>query len=433
MKEKVISGLNYLIANLVLLFVGGMIGLLALRLVYFIPVEEMKEHVYQSLPVLEREFDDSLVIPGNEATLTGTFTDCLMIENTIYESKDYSIWQQIFRMQRGESGSEDGWMPGYSLKDYLEGTEQPAKVEYARYWHGYLLFLKPLFSLTTLSSLRIMSGIMQFVLAGLFLILCGKKGDSFIGIAFLLAVPWLYFFTLYFSLSLSICYIVLILALIFQIGMHERLIQKNRYSVFFLVLGMVTVYFDFLTYPLVTLGFPLCVYLYKEKSGLRKMLKDSLLYTIEWDVGYVGLWGMKWVLADIFTGSGTIRDAINTFIARTDSAEGYSRIGGFLSVLQKNIEPYMNWGYFILVLGTGIFLVIYGAKHRENFSSVNCREAISLLIVSLYPFVWMLLTENHMEEHWMFTCKILAITVFACICACGKVFQNHDKVGQGEL
>ena len=108
------------IRNHIFLLAGGTLtGFLLLLLVYCIPVAPMQEHVYLSLPMLEKEFDAPEMIEGFPGSLTGSFTDCLMLENAIYHSDSHTVLEQILHMYRGESGTGDGWAPGYSLVDYM--------------------------------------------------------------------------------------------------------------------------------------------------------------------------------------------------------------------------------------------------------------------------------------------------------------------------
>ena len=413
--------------NLLLLAGGTVIGFMALVLVYCLPTELMKQHVGQSIPIIEREFGNSELIPGNAATLTGNFTDCLMLEHAIYESEDHSFLEQMLIMYRGESGMGDGWAPGYSLIDYVEGIEQPREADYARYWHGYLVILKPMLLLTTFNSIRVIFGILQFVLAGVIILLCGKKGREFLGTAFLLSVPCLYLFTMCFSLSLSICYYVMAGAMIVQLLRHEKMVEKGHYFAFFMIVGMLTSYFDFLTYPIVTLGYPLCVCLFLCRDNWKVSLKKAVGYSVEWSFGYLGLWAMKWVLADLLVGGGTIRDALENLFIRTESAQGYSKIAGFWKVIKQSIEPYTNWGFYLLVLGILIYLAVCAWRNRRNVKQESLLQGGVVMLVALVPFAWLFLTQNHVEQHWMFTFKILAVSVFAGICAVGKVLGKGGE------
>ncbi len=419
--KRIITG------NLLLLTGGTLAGFLALVLVFCLPTEPMKRHLRQSLPIIEREFGDSELIPGNAATLTGNFTDCLMMENAVYRSPEHGFLEQVLLMYRGESGTGDGWATGYSLADYLSGAEQPREADYSRYWHGYLVVLKPLLFLTTFNSIRVTAGILQFVLAGVVVLLCGRRGEGLLGTAFLVSVPCLYFFTMYFSLSLSICYYLMAAALIVQLRCHEKLTAKGWYFGFFLIVGMCTSYFDFLTYPLVTLGYPVCVCLYLNRENWKEKLKKLAGYSVEWSIGYLGLWAAKWILTELLVGGNALRDAFSTVSTRTDTAAGQSRFAGFFAVLKASISPYTNWGFYLLALGIVIYLAVLIGRDRRSITRDTLSQGGILALAALLPFGWLFLTQNHVEQHWMYTFKILAVSVFAGVCAFGKLLGRGGR------
>ncbi|MBO4980434.1 MAG: hypothetical protein J6C84_00835 [Lachnospiraceae bacterium] len=427
MKSKIIRT----IINHVFLLVGGaLLGLLLLLLVYCLPTAPIKEHVYLSLPMLEREFETENLLEEFPATFMGGFTDCLMLQNAIYESEEHSTLEQVLRMYRGESGTGEGWAPGYSLIDYLEGTKQPREEAYSRYWHGYLVVLRPMLFLTTFTSLRVLAAWVQLVLVGAVLLACSGQKETFLGWAFLLSVPFLYYFCLYTSLSLSICFYVLTVALIVQLKADTALRRRGWYGYFFLLVGMAAAYFDFLTYPLVTLGFPLCVYLYLGREDWKRTFRGLAAGSLEWGLGYLGLWSLKWVIADLFTGSSTVKDGVATLLERTGRAEEQSVISGFLSVVGQNMSVYGNWGFYLLILGILFWLGYQILRNRNRITGDGVKSAGILLLVALYPFVWFFFTQNHSMEHWVYTYKILSVTVFAGICAVGRMFCREEDHGE---
>ncbi len=413
--------------HVALYFLAAMAGLFLLLLVYMLPTYPMREHAYRSVPMLVREFETENLIEEYPGTFLGGFTDCLMLENAVYESEEHSVFEQVLCMYRGESGTGAGWAPGYSLIDYLEGTAQPREESYARYWHGYLVVLKPLLFLTTFNSIRIIGAMVQLLLVGMILTACGRRGEHFLGTAFLLSVPFLYYFSLYMSLSLSICFYVLAAVLLAQLKWHETLKEKGWYGLFFFLSGIATVYFDFLTYPLVTLGFPLCVFLYLSRDGFRRDVKHLAGFSAEWGMGYLGFWICKWILADLFTGSGTIRDGFHTLLERTGGVEEFSPVAGFFSVVKQNVSVYRNWGFYLLILGIVIWLACCVWKNRSGIAGENFAKAAVILLVSMYPFVWFLCAQNHSGEHCIYTYKILSVTVFAGICGVGKLWRRGEK------
>lgn len=412
-----------------LLLIGSILGLMALIVVHCIPIDKIKSHVQQSIPMVKKDFIYGDAVEGYPASCVGSFTDCLMLEHAVYSAEEHSILEQVLFMYRGESSEGDGWAPGYSLIDYLSGIEQAREVEYARYWHGYLIVLKPLLYLMSFNAIRVLASCIQLLLVGLVLILCFQKNEKILGLGFLLSIPFLYFSNLYLSLSLSTCFYLLSFIVIAQINWNDKLCDLHWYEEFFIIAGMATAYFDFLTYPLVTLGFPLCIYLYINTFRLRDSLKKMAAYSVAWFAGYMGLWAMKWVLTDLLVGGNTVSDAVSTIFQRTGTASGHSKISGFISVVMKNLSAYTNWAFYITTLVIIVCVIFIFAIKRKHFVKGNLGCSISILIVGLYPFVWYFFTQNHSEEHWLFTCKIISISVFAFVCATGKITKNQQREG----
>lgn len=414
--------LHTIISNLLLIIAGSVLGLAALLLVHLLPLDSIREHVYWSLPMIEKEFEDEVIIDGYRSTLTGNFTDCLMLEHAVYESNGHSLLEQVLHMYRGESYElEGGWNPGYSLKDYLENVPQPREVEYARYWHGYLVVLKPLLLLTSFNTIRLLNSAVQLLLAGFVVMALCRKNASPLATGFLLSLPFLFFVSTYASLSLSICFYIMVLSLLIQLKFDSCFSDKGVYCIFFLMVGMAAAYFDFLTYPLVTLVFPLCVYLYLHTDTVRASMGKILKFSVQWLWGYIGLWASKWILTDLLTDSSVIQDAVSTLAARTDSAAGHSRIIGFFSVVWKNIQPYANWCYVILI---GIALITLLRIKKPDIRVQNFRFIIPYVLLALYPLAWLFITQNHSEQHWQFTCRIFACSVFAAYAGCTQIKER---------
>ena len=51
-----------IIKDSVLVFLGAVLGLIALLLVHLLPTDPMRKHVYWSLDMIEKEFEDEILI-----------------------------------------------------------------------------------------------------------------------------------------------------------------------------------------------------------------------------------------------------------------------------------------------------------------------------------------------------------------------------------
>ena len=423
--------INQIKSHILILLVASFIGLVALYLVHLLPIGPMKTNVYWSMNMIEKEFTDEILVDGYPATMTGNFTDCLMMHYAVYENGTRSTLEQVLGMYRSETyageNDPDGWWPGQSLKDYLYGVQQPREVEYSRYWHGYLVVLKPILLLTSFNNIRLLNSAIQLLLVGYIILLFVKKKADSIAMAYLLSLPFMFYVSTYASLSLSICFYIMNLSVLIQLKRDEYLFSKNKYGIFFLLVGISTSYFDLLTYPIITLLYPLAIYFVFHMSTLVQNIKKVLIYSIEWGIGYVFMWASKWILTDIFTGINTINDAFGTIGMRTQSVDNVSRMEGFFNVIIFHIKPYTNWCYILLALILVVGIIVKVCNIKCVRFTQNLKNSIVFWIIALFPFVWLLVIQNHSVYHWQFTCRIIAATVFAVIVAIHTMLSGISK------
>jgi len=375
---------------------------------------------------IEAEGEDELVIDGYKATLTGNFTDCIMLQLSIYDG-GHSALNQAMNLYRNEVGNEEEWCPGLSLTDYLNGAETKLEVAYPRYWHGYLTVLKPLLLFTSFNSVRLINAGLQLILLAASLILFSKKGHSKLAFSFAVSLPFMFFFSSFASLSLSICIYIMLLEMLLIALFDENLAKNEGYMTFFLLSGCATAYFDFLTYPLVTLAFPLIAYLAITEEGNKKSFLSVIKYSLVWGISYAFMWASKWVIAFIFTGKNTISDAFGTISQRTSSAADGGRITGYIKVLKNNISPFANRAFAVLILLIIIALIVIIVKKglKKYFDGFDTR--LPILLIGLIPFAWYFVAANHSYEHAAFTCRNMAIFVFAIVFALIKDIKPKDK------
>lgn len=161
--------------------------------------------------------------------------------------------------------------------------------------------------------------------------------------------------------------------------------------------GVLTSYFDFLTYPIVTLGFPLCTFFLLNgnesagkggnfrqgrqaaKEGIPEgvgnggVLKDTVRrvvgYSICWGIGYAGMWAMKWIIADLTLHTGTIKDAVWSIIGRTEAIGGRPRFNGGFYVIGLNLLEYDHVIYPVMAAAIALVslaLVAIACRKKER-------------------------------------------------------------------
>jgi hypothetical protein len=178
---------------------------------------------------------------------------------------------------------------------------------------------------------------------------------------------------------------------------------------------------DFLTYPLITLGVPLALYLaMRGCTSWKTSLTDVLGLSLTWGIGYVGMWAGKWALCGLLTGSDVLETVQGNILARmstTYMAETFN----WVDVVKRNIEAFNHWIYlgpFLLCLAG--YALLFGREQITLFGrmlTVNKQWAggalLPLALAALIPFVWYLVAANHTYIHYWYAHRTLAISAFA--------------------
>ncbi len=362
--------------------------------------------------LLTEEGSTSEYLYGYQATYDGLFTDCIMLQEAIYENHCGAMEaaMAIYRTEINPSL----WTPLASLVGYLERSGAP-QVSYARYWHGYLVLLKPLLMIFNYQELKILNliviGLLLFGVLTELVELGKKKQAAAFFLMFLMLIP----ISMIYSLSQSICGIIMLAASWIVVKWRIFLQKKSHMIWFFLLLGCLTSFFDFLTYPLITLGIPLVLVMIT--SDTAKRLYSVCLWSLSWAVGYVIFWGEKWVIGSIILRRDVLREATETIAYRA----GYEEQGNYLTRLMQtviaNIREYQGRTFRILLLGIiiwlGAELVLAAHDHRLTIKREMCKSDATFLAVAILPFIWFMGTTNHSLEHPYLAFRILSIAQLA--------------------
>lgn len=430
MTKKVISA--FAKKALICLLAATVAGILLLLAVFALPTEPMLRHVKSTEESRADRAEDSKDNPFRQYIELGreSFTDAIILQNAIERAEGKSIFECAIMVYRHDI-QEEFWSPEESLQAVCAGmdTETMYLREYSRYWHGYLVLVKPLLLVLTERQLVIFGGVLQLVLLLVLEIVSIRKKRAGAGIAVL--AGWLLMkpVLLAASITMSICWILTLLVLIYMLLHNDRIADRAAYPVLFLLTGLLTAYFDFLTYPVITLGFPLCVYFLLNEETAGTALKKSLGYSTAWGIGYVGIWGMKWVVADLTLHRGTIKDALWTIIGRTEAIGGRPRFNGAAYAIGLNFQEYSHPVFYIImaVIGVTAIVTVGVACIRRGFAE-TMRKLLPFAIACIIPFAWITVAQNHSALHARFTFRILSIAFMGIACMGISAFRIlHDS------
>lgn len=399
-----------------LLCMAGMLvaGLILMIGVYMLPTGRMKGHVANSADTFNYEGEYPEIIQGYRNSILDNYTDALMYATAIQPGTG-DVVQDAMRNRRYE---DSGSNLAQSLNDYandVAGKEAVRyEMEYPRYWHGYLVILKPLLLFFDIGEIRMFNMVIQGALLLLLLYLADKKvgGRSLIPLGMMLAV--LNPVVLPLSLQYSWVYYIALISADILLCMKDPF-RNKKYLFLFLAAGAATSYMDLLTYPLITLGLPaVCLFLLERERRWQTRLLRAVEVTALWGIGYGVMWFGKWVFAWLFGVSSMFADAfgeIGIRLSSTGEAEEALNAG---MVLARNIGVIAKWPYILMLLMFfGICGYLYYKNRRNHFRKETLLYSLPYGVMILLPVVWLALLSNHSWVHSRYTYRELAVTVLA--------------------
>ena len=374
-----------------------------------IPREALTKKVSESAEILKEQTNDFFIYINGRKTKFDNYTDTLMI-NTAYSidnttpfyssmmaRKNYikGKTEIIFPDEAGELKSASKYRKLNQVGDLIDtlNNDTVESFEYARYWHGYLIILRPLLLILNITQIR-------FLLLGIFAILAiillyklYKKIDFGTAIIFLCGFLMCDYFYIGMTLQSTSVFLIMMIASIIIISKDI----KDK-CMFFMIIGGLTSFFDFLTVPILTLGLPLLIYVLmkiKDNFNFKNLLIELIKYCIMWGIGYIGIWFIKWLIVDIVYNKGLIQVAINQILYRSEKL--YYSVSELISVnIIITIIPLI-----ISFLATIILLVIKLTKMKNL--KLNLKGIAIILFIGLIDLAWIFVSKQHYSQHLMFT------------------------------
>ena len=384
-------------------------GFLLLVLAYLIPQSRMMSSVEQSLITLEKYGGGDELLPDIPQTTMETFTDVTMVSTSFAERG--SLLEKVLLAQMcGEIG-DAGSIRKYVYSDQRDNLQLDT---YARYWHGYQIFLRPLLTVINVNQIRMIGMMCMCAMVMLIIVRLVQQQRTE------LLIPQFVLFVLPAPFVLMInmqCYSVTFITLFMLLLLLSGRFSRSQVILLFELSGILTSYFDLLSVPGITLGVPLVFYLAVKRNeghSLRNACMEMMHIMIAWVFGYGGMWSGKWILATSLTGENVIEDALQTVKLRGGNTMGERRLDYF-ETLQRNWACYNTVVYKLLFIGLGVILCIFlirGWRFRMRKEML-----FGTIIASLIPFVWYRMLVNHSYIHYYFTCKELIIFLYGIVTA----------------
>lgn len=410
------KGIGRIIRNCVfILMAGGILGTLLLMLAFCMPVKEANRDLSVSVTDVEGPYPLANLLTSQGA---GNFANYL--PQILDNATDKVILQTVFDESGGSIAAR-----AMSMRDY------------PIYWHGYVALLRPLFYFINYMDFRVVNGILQlilaFAMAGAVWRATGRGGYvAAFATSYILLMPC----ALALSLQYSWVYYIAMGGSLLMVKKSDFFRGRSRYIYCFLILGMLTSYFDLLTYPLVSWGFPLIWWLAAgpgKENGMQR-LRFIVCSGLGWIGGYGGFWLLKWAIATPILGQNVIKLAFDEIFYRVGEVDQYAQ--EILGVYGRCDALYVNWRHYEYALYGVLILAWISWIVFQDVKAGGQRKAAAwpLLPVICAGPLWYFVLSNHTGIHHFFTYRIYGVSILAFLVFWLEYFEKRqDRAAGGKL
>ena len=418
-----------LIKLTIILIAAVILAILLLLIAYSIPVSPMAQEGKISGFLLAVEGSYPVIYETLLAGKVDNWVNALMVNTAIYNGPE-GLLDKVFHAYTVRYPDENLI---FALPHYFSFDNAGAISEsYTRYWHGYLIFLKPLLLFFHIEQIRLINLLFMVLLTMIIVYLFKKQNLSAYSIPYILSLLFLLPGLLYKTmLYYGIVYLVQI-SMIIMLYKHSWLSQKERYVYFFFIIGILACYIDILSFPLLSLGMPLTLYfLQTNHLSVQEAVKRFIAYTALWSAGFIFMWIGKWVAASLYDRSfAPLLEALSSILERSGTADYFTgEVFSRFDAISINIETAFIPFLCVFLTGSCYVIALYVMKRKTTRVKLTASHAVFVLIFIL-PFFWYYLCANHSYIHAFYTYRILGMSVFALFCAilmCFEHQQSHKK------
>lgn len=370
-----------------------------------LPQERIDANVSRSAERLAEEGPYAYILDGRRSAVLDNYTDSIIL--TVCKSTDSAdplsfLTNPMF----------DGSTPVEKLSEYCRGEAEPDG-HYVRYWLGFRIFLRPLLCFIGLRELRYLMIALMLSLLGLVFLSVGKNVSRATGAAFLLSMLLIRPYVCSRCMQFACCPFIALLAMLCVPYAAKK---PRRVLPFFMVLGMLTMFFDFYTVPILTFGMPMIFYLcLRTKQGEALSAAEVIKALALWLAGYVFMWFAKMALCTLFTPYNGFSNGFREFVHWVgknggSASEQFGLGDAFRAVFAVICPDALCKG--ILGGAAALFLVclllgVAGGRRKE------LGRSWPVLSVGLLPLVWFACSVKPITMHAFFQYRSIAVLYWA--------------------
>ena len=405
------------------------------------PSSLIEKNVKESSEILLRE-GNYYQISKFFGTENDNYTDAIMINeaysidnsNPFYSymsaRKNYKKSQTMQELPdtKGElisiNSEEDDYEPILELADFLDGDINTS-ITYARYWHGYLPFLRVLLIFFNILEIRHIILVIFLLIFVYFIVLLRKQFGNIVALILGLSLIFEGYFLVSYSLECAPIFLVMMIS---SIVLFKRIDKIKNFYFYIFIVACITNVVEFLTVPLITLAIPLYIFiLYKQQKNpemeKKEYFKILIKSVIVWGMGYAVTWLSKWIVYDVIYNQDLLKSAINQVIYRTQKSNVRTDKNVWQILTEFMMNTLLNFFVIIVILYSLSLIGFNKYKIKINrISNVFKRIGLPILLIAIMPFIWYIALANHTVLHGIFVYRHMLIFLIGILLFIKNIF-----------
>lgn len=409
--------------------------LLSLTLCSLIPKSAIEENVQKSADYYENKYMFQQIIKDENSTVLHNYADIVYLNLAWSQNPEEPFISAV----NAPYYDEAGLYKSQSLSKTVFGGAGPNS-SYSRYWHGALIFIKPLLTVTDVRGIKIINAAVCILLAAALSAMLIRRRLYAPLFGYLLSLILCFCPVVPLCMEYMPTFVLMHAAGIIILACAGKLKQPSLIA-FFAVLGALTCFFDFLTNEIITLFVPL-IFLFCVSEGspgeksLSRLFKEAGCKCGAWLFGYAFTWGVKWLLCLVFLGKNSFLSALSDGAHRMAGAVPNIEQNQLLGAVVKNINRLLPFNFIksealVWLSAFGVLFLLFCLFFLYRKNSVP-KTAYLFLAIACTPYIRYVLLSNHSCLHPFFTFRTQMITIIAVAAAFGKGLDFKAVLKRGQ-
>lgn len=397
----------------------AMTGLSALTAM--IPRSAVAENLEEAADFYETADMFALLTPSDTASVVHHYADAVLL-NILWNQDSAHPLRAAMDAAYYEAADQT---QGENLAAAVDGAAP--NTSYARYWHGMLIFLKPLLTFLTMDAIKILGAVVLAALAAVYFLLAWKRQLRTLAISSAVGLVLVRIWIVPLCVEYYSCFALMFLFADLVLWRGDRL--KND-ALLFVFAGALTCFFDFLTCEILTLGLPLLCLLLLRREGGKTALRTMIHCCAAWLLAYALTWLCKWGLSAAVAGRTSSEMDLDRGLFWIAGETGLGVDIGFPPLAAVTVNLGCLFPMSLVQRASSIQLVFaavclaalaFWYLFRKEGGAGG--RAWPLLLIAAIPLVRYAAIWNHAALHPFFTHRSLFLTITAVSCALSLTVQ----------